>query len=227
MESRPEVVMKCHNELLLNTSSEYTVNFIDQYNIEDYFSIPQLIKEKLSSGAITLTHFSDILRFYLLFKYGGYWIDSTVLVLDDLDSILQKEDFFSLKHRKYSVYHSPTKGLWTSYCIGLPKESPLAKYMLDSFLAYWGKNNSLIDYHLVDYLLALAYNYSPSLRNTIDTQEKYIGDDRWLLHDNFNKSINYDFDKMISCCQYKIFKLSYKLTPPDDKDTYYFKYFVE
>lgn len=224
-ENLPHVVEKCRSQLIKNLPEGFEIVFIDKNNLDTYFIPPSFISEKLKSGAITLTHFSDILRFYLLYMYGGYWFDSTLLVSESLSDLLNERKFFTLKHTKFSVFHSPTKGAWTSYCIGTYKQCSLSKFMYDSFVYYWSKNESLIDYHLVDYLLALSYRDIPEIRNVIDSQTDFVGDNRWLIQDNYDVIINTKINEAIEQDKYKIYKLSYKLQPPASHDTYYYKFF--
>lgn len=222
----PEVVANCREKLLENANDNFEVIFLNKNNLNDYFSPPEFIVNKLNSGAITLTHFSDIIRFYLLFEYGGYWFDSTVMTLTDLKGVLNDKVFFTLKHTNYSIYHSQTSGQWTSYCIGTYKGSPLAKFMYDSFINYWENNDSLIDYHLVDYLMLLAYKKISSVQKIIKYQDHYVGENRWLLQDNYDVKISAEIDSRIKNDLYKIYKLSYKVNAINPEYTYYKKYFL-
>ncbi|EOF9266933.1 hypothetical protein, partial [Klebsiella pneumoniae] len=56
-------------------------------------------------------------------------------------------------------------------------------------------------------------------------QNELIGNSRWFLQKVYDKKISIDIDEAINSDIYKIYKLTYKLTPPMDKDTYYYKFF--
>ena len=43
------------------------------------FASEVMVMEKWEKGIITHTHMTDLLRLELLIKYGGMWIDATVL----------------------------------------------------------------------------------------------------------------------------------------------------
>ena len=44
-----------------------------------YVQFPNYIIEKWNAGLITNTHMTDLLRLELLIRYGGMWVDATVL----------------------------------------------------------------------------------------------------------------------------------------------------
>ncbi|MCS8561651.1 MULTISPECIES: capsular polysaccharide synthesis protein [Weissella] len=59
---------------------------LNDSNLEKYITIPQDILTKKENGVISLAMFSDIVRLNLLIKHGGIWLDSTVLVEDDIEN---------------------------------------------------------------------------------------------------------------------------------------------
>ena len=63
----PEVVRMCIASIKHHKGS-HPLKIITKYNYNDYIKLPDYILEKVNSGAITLTHFSDIVRFYLLYE---------------------------------------------------------------------------------------------------------------------------------------------------------------
>ena len=79
IESAPEIVKACYNSLSTLKVNGYEVNVIDNTNWMEYVDFPEFIVEKWEKGRIPAAMFSDLLRLELLIKYGGTWIDSTVL----------------------------------------------------------------------------------------------------------------------------------------------------
>lgn len=80
--SAPPIVKACCNSLVHGewfTVHGYTVKVIDNANWREYVELPDYIVKKWEKGQIPAAHFSDLLRVQLLIKYGGTWIDSTVL----------------------------------------------------------------------------------------------------------------------------------------------------
>lgn len=222
----PPVVQHCIETLKRNCPAEYSVQVLDNASMHNYITIPEIIQLRLNDGAITRTHFSDIVRFELLKEHGGIWIDSTVLVNENFKEILtQFQSFITLNHENYNPYTAITEGRWTSFFIGMPKGSALAQFMSDAFISYWQKNNKLVDYVLVDYLIALAYKKIPAVQYMIDGQKDIIGNSRWLMQNIYDKELSREIDMTLDADIYKIYKLTYKVIPPENKNTYYYKYF--
>ncbi|EMH4162845.1 hypothetical protein RJ498_002102 [Pluralibacter gergoviae] len=227
-DNAPPVVQNCLQKLLKNAPSSYETIVLDDSLLDDYITIPDIIQHHLDEGIISKTHFSDIVRFKLLEKYGGIWIDSTILVDSNFASILKKNKrFISLKHNNQNIYTSITEGKWTSYFIGAPKNSNLARFMSDAFVLYWERNNCLVDYVLVDYLIALAYYRIPAVNEMIEEDERLLGNSRWLLQDIYDKEISIKYDNVLKNDAVKIYKLSYKIEPPKNSSTYFYKYFLD
>ena len=71
----------CLNSVLRNCKS-HEIILINKTNMNKYVHFPCFILNKLKRKFFSITHFSDILRLELLIKYGGTWIDSTVLITE-------------------------------------------------------------------------------------------------------------------------------------------------
>ena len=65
-----------------------------------YVDIPDYILQKYRAGKMTRTHFSDILRLHLLSRYGGVWIDSTILMTEHLPKYILDSPLF--------IYQTPS-----------------------------------------------------------------------------------------------------------------------
>ena len=79
LESAPPIILSCIQSVIQNRE-KHPVIIITKYNIDKYIKLPYYIMEKFKNKNFSLTHFSDIVRIALLFKYGGYWIDATYFV---------------------------------------------------------------------------------------------------------------------------------------------------
>lgn len=81
-DAAPPIVKACYNSLVQGEwfkVNGYKVNVIDAENWKDYIELPDYIVKKWEKEQIPSAMFSDLLRLQLLIKYGGTWIDSTVL----------------------------------------------------------------------------------------------------------------------------------------------------
>ena len=87
LDAAPPIVKACYNSLKQLTG--YSLVVIDNSNWREYVELPGYIVEKWEKGRIPAAMFSDLLRVELLIRYGGTWIDSTVLctgVVNDNDN---------------------------------------------------------------------------------------------------------------------------------------------
>lgn len=93
-ENAPDIVKKCF-ESVRYFCSDKEIIVLNSNNLKDYIDIPDFIQEKYSKGIIPHANFSDYVRLCLLAKYGGTWIDSTVLLTDEIPKeIFEQELFF-------------------------------------------------------------------------------------------------------------------------------------
>ena len=80
LEDAPEVVKACHRSLTRHLGAiGYRIVVIDEKNWREYIDLPDYVIRRREKKEIPPAHFADLLRLELLIKYGGTWIDSTVL----------------------------------------------------------------------------------------------------------------------------------------------------
>lgn len=78
LDKAPEIVRACYNSLRQNLTDR-EIRVIENENWKEYVELPIHIVEKWEKKQMPAALFSDLLRLELLIKYGGAWIDSTVL----------------------------------------------------------------------------------------------------------------------------------------------------
>ena len=105
----------------------------------------------------------------MLYNYGGLWLDATIFCTGSISEQCFKAPFFSIKMPPIPNEHTVSEFRWTAFCLGGFKGQPLFAYMKSAFDMYFSKHTELIDYFLVDYLIALAYNELPQARALIDS----------------------------------------------------------
>ena len=159
----PPIVKVCYNSVL-RYANGFKVTVITKENYGDFLSVPDHILEKVKSGIISITHFSDIIRMSLLGRHGGLWVDATVLFTNDLS--LDGLSFFTIR-RKFGGKYVP-KQRWSGNCIAGSPKIPLFHFMIEIFCEYWKTHTELIDYFLIDYAIAFAYNSVPDIKQLID-----------------------------------------------------------
>lgn len=165
-DSMPPLVKACYLQAK-KVFHDKKVVLLEQNNWSDYVEIPAIIIEKVKSGIITLTHFSDILRMALLYQRGGLWMDATLFISRSIPVNIFKQPLFTLKSEKVLAYVSQCR--WTSFCFGSMKGHPLAKFMQNLFFQHWQNFDQFIDYFFIDYGLRMAYDECKPIRESIDT----------------------------------------------------------
>lgn len=159
-EEMPEMIKLCYDSIVRCFEDEAEVILLTENNIRDYVSLPQYIEEKRIKGQITLTHYSDVVRFHLLNKFGGIWIDATYFAFGKIDKKILNSGLYTIvnphpnekKNNDYIWYD------WAVNWIKLPKNSILGQFIEESLLYYLKKYDYLIEYYFIDHLMRIAYN---------------------------------------------------------------------
>lgn len=156
MEEAPLIVKKCYESLRKNLTDRDIV-LITSQNLEEYVTFPQFIMDKWREGKITHTHMTDLLRLELLIKYGGTWIDATVLCTrkrEDIPEYFFDSDLFMFQTLKPGRDGHPT-GLSSWYLSACTNNRVLmaTRHML---YEYWKKNDDMVDYYLFHDFLTIA-----------------------------------------------------------------------
>lgn len=162
----PDIIRICYNSVLQN-SKGCEVILITEENYKEYISLPEYILHKFKSGIIPIAQFSDIIRFSLLAKHGGLWLDSTTLITN-YNLIQLKDQFFTYRFKTKSQ-STPTLGRWSITIISGPSSCIIFHLMKNLLLEYWKKENTLLKYFLTDYFFALIYTDIPEVKRLINS----------------------------------------------------------
>lgn len=160
-----KVVSICMNSIRNHLPEGAELIVLTKDNVSQYCEIPDFIYGKLDKGLITLTHFSDILRVSLLEKWGGCWLDATILAVSKFDYVFGSQ-FWSIKHNTKNIYIP--EGRWTSYALASAPNCRLFGMMKQLFYKYWCCHDCLIDLFLVDFFIDLLYTEVEEFRKLID-----------------------------------------------------------
>lgn len=172
MEKAPLLVQRCYHSLQKHLKDKEIILLTDD-NMFDYVKFPEHILEKYRAGKISKTFLSDILRLELLIKYGGTWIDATVLCTsDEIPSCMFESDLFMYQILKPGRDgHSVIISSWFMSACSNNKVLITAR---DMIYAYWKKYNYLMDYGLLHLFVSMAL-------------EKY--EDEWTKMPKFCNSV--------------------------------------
>ena len=203
------ILNACLNSVIRNNKGNKIV-IINKNNIHQYVHFPLYILNKFNNNTISKTHFSDLLRLELLLKYGGTWIDSTVLMTK------YNKDFFGKDLFLFQSFGRRPK-TFSNWFLTSEKDSPILKTTLDLLYEYWRTNNKLNDYFLLHYFLKISFNiYNKDLNKIV----KFSRDNAHLMQNYLFKSFNnIIFNQIIN--KTSIHKLTYKFKNNIEKGLFY------
>lgn len=180
LENMPEVVKICYNSVLEN-AGEHPVHLITEENYVEYLSGAiwlDTVIEWLKEGRIGYAYFSDIVRCYLIFTYGGIWIDATVLLTKNINEVVDNGIFVTGRRvarskKEYKRLPSPAKGKWTGYFVFSCKNNPLFQFIDDILVNQILRIGYNIEYLMIDYCFVIAYENFSFVRNMQEKSSIY------------------------------------------------------
>lgn len=214
-ESAPPIIPACQRQLRKFTPPESVV-LLHENNIRNFISIPEFVKNKLSTRS---AFFSDILRLLLLSRYGGTWIDATCYLTDNLD-----------------VDHRSTTGRFTAFKVGpsstlsvwylkARNDSWIVHLWKEAMLMYWENYDEAINYFIFHHVFEALYRIDERFRKERDQVPQLPSSKphEWY----FKLSEDFDPEAFKSICDSSnIHKLTYKTNPQMDRPESFYAYAV-
>lgn len=225
IENAPELVKKCIESVKRFVPDEKaSVQIITMENVGQYITLPEWVIKHFEQGHISLTHLSDILRFGLLYRYGGVWLDATYYVTEDFfTELFEAETFYTCKLPAAKWRSDITRGLWSGNFWYGKARNPFFRLMLNGFYEYWRTEDKLLSYFLIDDMIAAFYDEIPWVKELIDAvpvNNPQILDMQDVLNEKYSDA---KWKRLTE--QTKLFKLSYKkewtTKTIDEKSTIY------
>ena len=151
LENAPEVVKVCHKSLTFYLGGiGYSIVVIDENNWREYIDLPDYIISRREKRQIPPAHFADLLRLELLVKYGGTWIDSTVLCTGEAPqgmpiSYYLDTDLFMFQ------YTQPGSDKWGgigNWFISACTNNEVLIVLREMLYAYWKDHDCVLSYYL-------------------------------------------------------------------------------
>ncbi|MCI8319036.1 MAG: capsular biosynthesis protein [Lachnospiraceae bacterium] len=161
MESAPELVQRCYHSLQKNLTDREII-LITEKNMQDYVQFPEFILEKWKRGQITHTHMTDLLRLELLIRYGGMWIDATVLCTRKREEI--PEYYFDSELFLYQCLKPGRDGhtqAVSSWLISAKSNNKMLMAVRYLCYEYWKEHSKMLDYFLLHDFIAVVFDYYP------------------------------------------------------------------
>lgn len=166
-ENAPDIVKICFESMYRN-KGDYNLIIISQENYKKYIDLPNFIIEGVNIGKIDFTHFSDLIRVYLLNRYGGIWLDSTILLLKPIPQDLSRYSFYTGKLKREKI-NCVSEKRWNIAFMSGNQNSMYFNFILNFYYKYWENENKLIDYFLTDYMTQIALKNFEVFKKEFDT----------------------------------------------------------
>ncbi|MGA8172276.1 MAG: capsular polysaccharide synthesis protein [Methylocystis sp.] len=155
----PDTIVECYKRLReLNGDNKIIV--IDRNNYMQYVDIPEYMIEAAASGQLRLSHLCDILRFGLLYRYGGLWIDAGTYVNTALTEYLNF-NIVSLRYPDDKTYRA--RGRWAGFFFGGKAGTLFFGVMHESLIRLHHSCGAGIEYLIMDYLIEVIYDNNESI----------------------------------------------------------------
>lgn len=217
LENAPKLVQRCYQSLSDNLQEKEMI-LVTENNIKEYVEFPDFIMNKVRNGNITITHLSDLLRMELLIKYGGTWIDSTVLCTGkNIPSYMLDSDFFMFQNLRPGNNGNVVNV--SSWLMTSCQNNRILLAVREMIYTYWKNNDKLIDYFLFHHFIMIASNYySDDWNKMIQFPNSFPHVLLLMLFEPFNQE---KWDAVTSSCPFH--KLAYKRSAEEmaKKGTYY------
>ena len=218
IEKAPSIVRACYNSLVQGEWFKvhgYTVSVIDAENWKEYVELPGYIVEKWEKGRIPAAMFSDLLRVELLIRYGGTWIDSTVLCTGNVSADLLDADLFLFQYTKEGSVPVSISNWFITACKG----NEMLRVLREMLYAYWKDYDCVLDYYIFHLFFAMISKEFPEQMLAMpyaQSQNSLV-----LLHHWGEKFDQKKWDRLTS--QVGFHKLAFRVSEKliEDKENYY------
>lgn len=168
LENAPDLVKSCVNSIN-QMKSDYEIVLLTSSNIKQYIELPGFIEEKREKGIIPFAQYTDILRTALLCKYGGGWIDSSVLcTANELPQYIEDAPLFVYRQMDlYSYNKDLTPIVASNWLMFSESNNPIMLLTLKLLYKYWEEHNKLTHYFIYHLFFSMATRRYPKIWNEV------------------------------------------------------------
>jgi hypothetical protein len=200
----PNIVKLCKKTWIYKNPN-WEVISLDQNNISKYVNL-----NKYTNKKINYTSLSDIIRINILSKYGGIWVDSTVLCKTPLDNwlpILMQSGFFA--------FNKPgIDRMLSSWFLAAKKDNYIIKIWKKYVDIYWKYAKKPSVYYWFHYIFEDIFKKNQKFRYYWLNTPKISAHPPHLLQKNILKKKNIR-DCLDSLNKSPVHKLSHKIKISD------------
>ncbi|MCZ7858543.1 capsular polysaccharide synthesis protein [Agrobacterium salinitolerans] len=214
-DNAPDIVKACMRSVKCAFPG-YRIVVLTEKNLSSFIRIPE--EYTRHDDRITKTHFSDLLRVELLYRYGGIWIDATVLMTAELPKEIRDAPFFCFT-RPSDPY------LLSSWFMKADIGDPIVNAWRRMLRNYWGGNDYLSNYFLLHYLFEAAVTLNGELRTAWKNTPVLSSPNAHILQANLaNQFDPHVFESITKASA--VHKLTYKLPDTFEPDGTYYEHLL-
>lgn len=166
LDNAPEMVNVClesHQKHLPG----YEFRVLDMENYRQWVELPEWVEEKYARGMIPAALFSDVLRVAVLKRYGGVWMDASVLCTGFGNQQLQKQ-WTEVENSRFAVFRYYRKGDrypsgLSNWFIAATPDNIVLTSVYDMLTAYWRDYDCTIDYYMMHLFISCALKAFPEM----------------------------------------------------------------
>lgn len=166
LDNAPEMVNVClesHQKHLPG----YEFRVLDMENYRQWVELPEWVEEKYARGMIPAALFSDVLRVAVLKRYGGVWMDASVLCTGFGNQQLQKQ-WTEVENSRFAVFRYYRKGDrypsgLSNWFIAATPDNIVLTSVYDMLTAYWRDYDCTIDYYMMHLFIRCALKAFPEM----------------------------------------------------------------
>ena len=212
LDEAPPIVKACHRQMLKHHPLGEII-YLDDTNFRYYVDIPDTLLKAVFHNK---TFFSDVLRFYLLEKYGGIWIDSTCYLTAPIDTSAK-----TINEQRLTAFRRANKKRISVWFFAASRDSWIVKLICEALTEYWLQHDYVIDYFMLHHIFEILYFLDAGFRSEWDSHEQPLTSEahRWYfkMHEKFTTDEFKDI-----CAASNIHKLTYKVDAKiKSSDTFY------
>lgn len=235
VENMPKLIRVC-TESVKEHNKDKKITLITEQNCREYISLPDYIWDKYKRGIIPYAQFSDIIRLMLLEKYGGVWIDATILLTGKLPKEAFESDFFTYKNTLGLCFEKVKNFkeleimcnhlnrpimLPSTWFISSASNNLIISLWLKLLLEYWKHEDRLVDYFIMDYFFVLLLLKNKSCRNEFENIPNYLTTHVEILLSVLSEDFDSDlFEEIKSMSPIHKLTLNYIPSKPNNKRFY-------
>lgn len=218
-EKMPETVrasMKTIKNFAKRNGCEF--HMLTDENLHKYVNVPNDITEKYKRRELKAAHYSDIVRFSLLYQYGGIWMDATLFVSPYATLEMFEGEFFSLKHPPLcdsNIERTVGEFKWSGFLLAGNKYKTYFKHICELYIYFVRKYPVFIHYLMMDYFILSEYELNDEFKALVDELPVLAPAERvWFLRDNANEIFHkHEWEEVLKTTP--IMKTTYKICPEE------------